>query len=149
MILRSLPGRICLLWACFFGDGGTEVQAQTKALLLFGDSDHKTFLGCLNCGSLNAESVCNTLGKYGSDLAPNSIWNDLGQFGSDLSPKSPWNDFSSSAPIIVDIDGGSYGYFSANEFHHDRTRIARAVAVLNYFAKTKHLGKTRTAMCGD
>ena len=118
-------------------------------MLLFGDSDHKTFLGCLNCVSTNPNSVCNEVGKYGSVVALNSIWNEVGTFGSVVSSKSPWNVVSNNAPIIVDPDGGSYGYFTANVVHRDRTRIDWLIAVLDYFEKTNSLEKTRVRMCGD
>ena len=110
-----------------------------QALLLFGESDHKTFLGCLNCPDTSNISVCNDLGKYGSGL---------GRFGSDLSPVSPWNSLSSNAPIIADKVGSSYGYFSTNTLHHDRTRIEWLLAVLDYYEKTNDLEKTQKKMCG-
>ena len=126
----------------------TEAQA-TKALLLFGGHDHKTFLGCLNCVDTSETSVCNDVGKYGSDVADNSIWNDVGPYGSDVSPTSPWNNVSQDAPIIVDRAGNSYGHFSANNVHHDRTRIAWLVAILDYYDETNDLAKTREKMCSD
>ncbi|HTR48351.1 MAG TPA: hypothetical protein VMM16_13285 [Verrucomicrobiae bacterium] len=122
---------------------------ETKALLLFGGSDHKMFLGCLNCVDTSSVSVCNDVGEYGSDVAENSIWNDVGTFGSDVSPFSPWDDVSTDAPIIVDRDGKSYGYFSTNTVHHDRTRIGWLVAVLDYYEDTNDLDKTRERMCDD
>jgi hypothetical protein len=125
-----------------------EAQA-TKALLLFGGHDHKTFLGCLNCVDNSDSSVCNDVGKYGSDVAENSIWNDVGRYGSDVSPTSPRNNVSQDAPIIVDRDGKSYGYFSANNVHHDRTRIDWLVAILDYYDKTTDLAKTREKMCSN
>ena len=106
-------------------------------------------MGCLNCADTSDTSVCNDVGKYGSDVAENSIWNDVGTFGSDVSPLSPWNDVSTDAPIIVDRDGNSYGYFSTNTVHHDRTRIEWLVAILDYYEKTNDLNKTREKMCGD
>jgi hypothetical protein len=125
-------------------------EAQTaKALLLFGGHDHKTFLGCLNCVDTSDASVCNDVGQYGSDVAENSIWNDVGPYGSDVSPTSPWNNVSQDAPIIVDRAGKSYGYFSANDVHHDRTRIDWLVAILDYYDKTNDLAKTRQKMCGN
>jgi hypothetical protein len=128
----------------------TPADAQsTKALLLFGGQGHKTFLGCLNCVETSDVSVCNELGKYGSELEQNSIWNELGTFGSELSPQSPWNELSSDAPIIVDRDGKSYGYFSVNSLHHDRTRIAWLLSILDYYEKTNDLSKTRDKMCGS
>ncbi len=126
----------------------SDAQA-TKALLLFGGHDHKTFLGCLNCVDTSSVSICNDVGTYGSDISSDSIWIDIGRFGSDISSDSPWNDLSQDAPIIVDKDGNSYGYFSANDLHHDRTRIEWLVAIVDYFEKTNDLEKTRKLMCGD
>jgi hypothetical protein len=129
---------------------GMPASAQSsKALLLFGGEDHKTFLGCLNCSDVSASSVCNDMGEYGSDVSPKSVWNDVGTFGSDVSPKSPWDDVSQDAPIIVDKDGNSYGYFSANNAHRDRTHIGWLVAILDYYEKTNDLDKTRHKMCGN
>ena len=117
--------------------------------MLFGGKDHKAFLGCLNCADASPLSVCNDVGKYGSDVSSDSIWNDVGTFGSDVSPYSPWDDVSQDAPIIVDNDGNSYGYFSANDVHHDRTRIGWLVAILDYYESTNDLDKTREKMCGS
>lgn len=125
-----------------------EAQA-TKALLLFGGHDHKMFLGCLNCVDTSDSSVCNDVGKYGSDVTENSIWNDVGPYGSDVSPTSPWNNVSQHAPIIVDRDGKSYGYFSANNVHHDRTRVDWLVTILDYYDRTNDLAKTREKMCSN
>jgi hypothetical protein len=139
-----------LLLASPFLTTAPRAEAQvTKALLLFGGHDHKTFLGCLNCVDTSDVSVCNDVGQYGSDVAENSIWNDVGPYGSDVSPISPWNDVSQDAPIIVDRAGKSYGYFSANNVHHDRTRIDWLVAILDYYDNTNDLAKTRQKMCGS
>jgi hypothetical protein len=129
---------------------GATAQAQTsKALLLFGGEDHDTFLGCLNCTDTSVSSVCNDVGKYGSDIATDSIWNDIGKFGFDISQYSPWNDLSSKAPIIVDKDGTSYGYFSANDLHHDRTRVRWLLDVLDVYQKHNDLTAARKAMCSS
>jgi len=132
----------CALW-------GSTARAQSKALLLFGGHDHKTFLGCLNCSDISATSVCNDIGQFGSDIQLNSIWNSIGRFGSDISLTSPWNSLTQDAPIIVDPDGNSYGYFSVNTLHHDRTRIPWLVEVLDYYEETNDLEKTREKMCGS
>lgn len=140
---------VCLFCALLLSSATLGVPYQNKALLLFGDRDHKTYLGCLNCVDTSPESVCNEVGRYGSDVASDSIWNDVGRFGSDVSPISPWNDVANDAPIIVDPDGRAYGYFSVNEVHHDRTRIDWVLAVLDYYNKTKSLEKTQKRMCGN
>jgi hypothetical protein len=120
-----------------------------KALLLFGGQDHKDFLGCLNCVNTSQASVCNELGKYGSEFNSDSIWNSFGKYGSSFSEYSPWNSFTDKAPIIVDRDGKSYGYFSVNAFHHDRTRIKWLVAVLDFYDDKGDLDETREKMCAD
>ena len=129
---------------------GLRSNAQApKALLLFGGNDHETFLGCLNCVDTGASSVCNEYGKYGSEYQADSIWNEYGHFGSEYNSQSPWNEYSNDAPIIVDKDGKSYGYFSVNASHHDRTRIGWLVAILDYYERTNDLAKTREKMCGS
>lgn len=130
--------------------GGSRSNAQApRALLLFGGEGHKTFLGCLNCSATYSGSVCNKFGAYGSKFQTDSIWNKFGNFGSKFATQSPWNKFSTDAPIIVDSDGNSYGYFSANAFHNDRTRIKSFVAILDYFTENDDLDNTRDLMCGD
>ena len=39
--------------------------ADSTPLLLFGATDHKSFLGCLNCSQYNSGSVCNQYGVNG------------------------------------------------------------------------------------
>lgn len=128
---------------------GGMAEAQTKALILFGGVNHKVFLGCLNCSDISSQSICNGFGNYGSPLNPNSIWDEFGTYGSEFNPFSPWNSFSDNAPIIVDGDGNSYGYFSMNESHHDRTQIPWVLSLFNYQAKSNDLGKTHDYFCGN
>ena len=120
---------VILLISCLCLIPSASPQA-TKALLLFGGQDHKDFLGRLNCVNSSQASVCNEVGKYGSAFNSDSIWNSFGKYGSSFSEYSPWNSFSDKAPIIVDRDGKSYGYFSVNAFHHDRTQIKWLVVFL-------------------
>lgn len=135
LVLVLLTGAICR-------------SQSTKALLLFGGEDHKTFLGCLNCSATSSSSVCNAHGA-GSKYSSDSIWNAYGSFGSKYSSTSPWNRYSTSAPIIVDSDGGSYGYFSANKYHTDRTRIKWLVRILDFQADHNDIEATRDLMCSD
>jgi len=126
----------------------SATSQSPKALLLFAGKDHKDFLGCLNCANTAQASVCNEL-NYGSAFNSNSIWNSFGTFGSSFSEYSPWNSFSDKAPIIVDRDGKSYGYFSVNAFHHDRTRIKWLVAVLDFYVDNSDLKETKEKLCAD
>lgn len=124
-------------------------QRPNKALLLYGGDDHKTFLGCLNCSDTSRESVCNSVGRFGSSVARDSIWNDVGHYGSEVSRQSPWNETASDVPIVVDGDGKSYGYFTVNVAHRDRTQIDWLVSILDFYGETSDLDKTRVKMCGE
>lgn len=126
-----------------------SLHAQTTALLLFGGSDHKTFLGCLNCGAYASTSVCNQYGSHGSRYAPESIWNAYGPFGSRYSADSPWNKYASTPPVIVDKDGGFYGYFTANRYHDKRTRIGALVSLTDVGAESdEDLADLSSRFCG-
>lgn len=73
------------------------VVAQ-PALLLFGGTNHKIFLGCLSCNKFDTTSVCNSFGAYGSRFADTSIWNRFSDYGSRFSDESPWNRFATNHP---------------------------------------------------
>lgn len=108
-------------------------QPQTlPALLIYGGSGHRVFLGCLNCDSTIPASILNESGQYGKSGRYNepNIWNEYGTFGSKFSDSSPWNRFAEHPPIIVDQEGNSYGYFTANTFHQGRTKIPEALLLI-------------------
>jgi hypothetical protein len=127
--------------------GGVACYGQTPALLLFGDSDHKTFLGCLNCSKFDSGSVCNKFGQAGSQFNNDSIWNAFGHFGSKFSSDSPWNAFSSSGPVIVDKSGQFYGRFTANKFVSDRTRVEALNQLADLVADGTDLSDARDLFC--
>ena len=90
-------------------------SASSKDLLLFVDRGSKhIFLGCFSCDFYSNNSIWNEYGDYGSKYSYNSIWNEYGDYGSNFSSYSPWNEFSGQAPVLVDEDGGFYGYFTCN-----------------------------------
>jgi hypothetical protein len=125
----------------------TICHGQTPALLLFGDSDHKTFLGCLNCSKYESGSVCNKYGEVGSKYSSDSIWNPYGTFGSTYSADSPWNKYSSSGPVIVDNTGRFYGRFSANKYVSDRTQIRLLNQLTDIVASGAGLDAARDLFC--
>lgn len=134
---------VLILWGLW----GSAGLAQTPQLLLYGDSDHRTFLGCLNCSQLESGSVCDQFGQVGSQFNIGSIWNQFGKFGSQFSQYSPWNQFSSSGPVIVDRSGQFYGRFTANQFVSDRTRIAALNQLAEMVADGTDLDKARDLFC--
>ena len=107
---------IALIWTI-------PTNAQSSGLHLFGGRNHRVFLGCLDCGKFDSESVCNKFGTHGWKFATDSIWNKFGEYGSKFSQFSPWNKLANDPPIIVDSDGDSYGYFTTNRYHRNRTSI--------------------------
>jgi hypothetical protein len=126
------------------------LASQTPQLLLFGDREHNTFLGCLNCNPLDGTSVCNRFGSFGSQFSATSIWNQLSPYGSQFSPRSPWNRFASEPPVIVDRDGGFYGYFTANQFYPKRTAIPFFLGLLNNADDAiQDLQQAQSVFCGD
>lgn len=129
--------------------GWLEPAYGQVALLLFGASDHKTFLGCLNCSHFDSGSLCNQFGSVGSQFSGESIWNQFGTFGSKFSSESPWNEYSSSSPVVVDKDGNFYGRFTANKYVSDRTRIQALNQLADLVASGLELDAARKFFCGD
>lgn len=123
------------------------VCAQAPALLLFGDPDHRTFLGCINCSQFDGDSICNQFGQFGSQFNSSSIWDQFGQFGSQFSSDSPWNAYSFSGPVIVDKQGNFYGRLTANRYVGDRTRIPALNQLADLVADGMDLEKARDAFC--
>ena len=101
--------KIFLVGILFAFAGDLEAQ-----LLLYGGENSDQFLGCLSCGLVEEESVCNEFGPYGNEMAQASIWNRQSRYGNRNSRVSPWNRIGSSPPIVVDREGNDYGLFTIN-----------------------------------
>lgn len=127
----------------------TITHGQTPALLLFGDPDHKTFLGCLNCSKYDSGSVCNKYGDQGSKYSSESIWNPYGDFGSKYSSNSPWNQYTSSGPVIVDNSDQFFGRFTANKSVSDRTKINALNQLADVVASGADLDAAQNLLCGE
>ena len=119
-------------------------------LLLFGDRNHKTFLGCLNCGQYDSASVCNRYGNHGSRFSSESIWNRFREYGSRFASYSPWNKYATNPPVIVDREGNFYGYFTSNRFHSKRTNSKFHLTFLdNVDEVNDDLERARDLFCAD
>src|ERR1700748_3328771 len=59
---------------------GVAAPQAPPALLLYGGSGHKTFLGCLNCSEMSQSSIFNTF-TFGSEYGQ-TIFNHYSDFGS-------------------------------------------------------------------
>jgi len=86
-------------------------------LMLFGGTDHKTYLGCLNCSEYATDSIFNRFGPKGSEYSIESIWDKYGDFGSPYSEYSACNPYATDPPVIVDHEGNYYGRLTVNVYH--------------------------------
>lgn len=100
--------------------GAAASQVQSTKLMIFGGTDHKTYLGCLNCNEYATDSVFNSYGTHGSPYSSESIWNHYSEYGSQYSIYSACNPFASDPPVIVDQNGTYYGRLTLNEYHPQR-----------------------------
>lgn len=117
-------------------------------MMLFGGPGHDTYLGCLDCSEFTSDSICNEFGTHGSSFSSSSIFNEFGPFGSEFRSSSPWNQFSSSddVPVLVDEDGGFYGYFTINVFRSKAVGFASDLKTLHE-AVNGDLDQVRKGIC--
>lgn len=104
-----------------------------KTLHIYGGADHDVYLGCINCDSYNSNSIWNAYGTYGSKYNAKSIWNAYGNYGSEYSSTSPFNSYASNPPVIVDKEGGFYGYFTVNTYKSKRADFDLALTICKYY----------------
>ena len=110
-----------------------SLNSFSQTLHLYGGSNSDVYLGCLNCNNYDANSIWNEYGTYGSEYNSNSIWNEYGTYGSEYNSYSPWNEYSSTPPVVVDVDGNFYGYFTLNEYKGDRADFGLALTIYTYY----------------
>ena len=108
----------------------TVVKGQT--LHLYGGKNHDDYLGCLNCNSYDQNSIWNEYGKYGNIYNSNCIWNEYSTYGNEYNSYSPWNSYSNYPPVVVDMDGNFYGYFTVNEYKSKRAEFDLALLIYKY-----------------
>jgi hypothetical protein len=97
-------------------DSTAPALTSNPKLMIFGGSNHGTYLGCLNCSEYAADSVLNKYGSSGSPYSAESISNHYGQFGSKYSAESACNPYATDPPVIVDGDGKYYGKLTLNRY---------------------------------
>jgi len=107
------------------------------SLHLYGGKDHDVYLGCINCGKYDANSIWNSYGTYGSKFSSNSIWNVYGSFGGKYSSTSPFNSYASEPPVLVDKEGNFYGYFTSNAYHDKRAESKLSLIIYKYWEEIK------------
>lgn len=117
-------------------------------LMLFGSTGHDDYLGCLDCSEYASDSICNEYGTYGGQYSIDSIFNQYGIYGSKYNQKSPWNEYTSSndVPVLVDENGGFYGYFTINKYRSDAVGFASDLNTV-YDNANGDLELVRDAIC--
>jgi hypothetical protein len=111
----------------------TSAVAFAQKVMIYGGENHDVYLGCITCTQFNGESVWNENGVYGTKNNNLSIWSEFSEYGNEFSYLSPWNEYATHPPILVDENGGYYGYFTRNPYFKDRTEVEFFVYVLNNF----------------
>jgi hypothetical protein len=106
----------------------TSLTPIGTKLMLFGGEGHRTYLGCLNCGKYDSESVLNPYGTHGNRYNAESIFNRFSDYGSRYGIHSVCNPHSMDPPVIVDGQGRFYGRLTVNTFHHQRTADTQLTA---------------------
>lgn len=106
--------------AIFFVILSLSCSAFPRNLFLYGGSKGDVYLGCLTCSSVEAESIWNKNGIYGSKYTGNSIWNENGEYGSEYGIYSAFNTNATTPPIVKDMDGRIVGFFTADRFKRGR-----------------------------
>jgi len=109
------------------------LYANAQELHIYGGKSHDVYLGCLNCNSINSNSIWNSYGTYGSKYNSKSIWNSYGTYGSTYSDFSPFNTYANYPPVIVDKQGNFYGYLTVNKYKTNRAEFELALVICKYY----------------
>lgn len=104
-----------------------------QILYIFGGEEHDVYLGRLNANDFDSESIWNEYSKYGNKFSNNSIWNEYGVYGNEYSQYSPFNEYASYPPVIVDIKGNFYGYFTIDKYKNDRAEFDIVNVIYKYY----------------
>lgn len=111
----------------------TATSVFAQKVMIYGGENHDVYLGCLTCTQFHDESIWNENGVYGARNNNLSVWSEFSDYGNEFSYLSPWNEYATHPPILVDEEGGYYGYFTKNVYFKDRTEVDFFVYVLNNY----------------
>jgi hypothetical protein len=76
-------------------------------------ADDGTFLGKVSSNKIDPDSICNSIGIYGSTISPTSVRNTISLYGSSISIDSAYNSITMSPPRITYGDR-VLGYLTKN-----------------------------------
>lgn len=123
--------------------------SSVSTYYLYGGSDQSDYLGCYGCANTASDSVCNSVGTYGSNVSSSSIWNTVGSYGSTVGTYSPWNSVSTSPPEFFNQDKTTtYGKFTVNTATANRTTVTKLTNIIDYFNNnSSDIAATREYAC--
>ena len=132
-----------------YGDNG--LYTSNQVYYLYGSYLGETqYLGCYGCLSTSSDSICNSVGNYGSNVSATSIWNVAGLYGNTVNNSSPWNSVGTEPPEIFSQDKTtSFGLFSANTSISNRTKSSDLLDILNKFSENQNVTETREYACEE
>jgi len=67
-------------------------------------ADDGQFLGTITTKSIDAKSITNSIGLYGSEISSTSIFNEIGKYGGEISRLSPFNSITSTPARVYKGD---------------------------------------------
>lgn len=111
--------------------------ASGQTLMIFGGDSYDVYLGKLNASEYDSESIWNEYSSYGSSYSSTSIWNEFSSYGSNYSSYSPFNEYATYPPVIVDVEGNFYGYFTVNKYKHERAEFKLALIIYQYYEQIR------------
>jgi hypothetical protein len=117
--------------------GNCRAGSPYTTLYIYGGKDAEVYLGKLNGGEYDAESIWNEYGKYGNKYNSNSIWNEYGKYGSEYSQYSPFNKYASHPPVLKDRNGRFYGYFTINRHKAKRANYDMIEMIVENYDKIR------------
>ena len=126
-----------------------QATSSQEIYYLYGGSDQSDYLGCYGCANTATDSVCNSVGTYGSNVSSSSIWNTVGSYGSTVGTYSPWNSVSTSSPEFFNQDKTTtYGKFTVNTSTANRTTVTKLTNIIDYFNNNSgDIAATREYAC--
>jgi hypothetical protein len=126
-----------------------NIDNSSSIYYLYGGSDQSDYLGCYGCANTASDSVCNSVGTYGSNVSSSSIWNTVGSYGSTVGTYSPWNSVSTSPPEFFNQDKTTtYGKFTVNTATANRTTVTKLTNIIDYFNNnSSDIAATREYAC--
>lgn len=112
------------------GSGGTLIKpAGCGDLILLADDG--TYLGLATGNTVKSESVCNTIGSYGSSVSSTSIFNSVGRYGSTVGSLSAYNAVASRPPTMrCSSSGAQIAWITKNEIKISRIDPDQLCALL-------------------